>query len=101
ARAGEAVRRLNDSAALLKASLSQDVEMRGLDVGSPAIVLTGSGETLLDITDEDAAAYNEDWTHLRGRGGPVTRARLARWWEALGRDLVLMTVRNQPPTNAA
>jgi hypothetical protein len=97
-RAGEAVRRLNDAATALKASLTQDVEMRGLDVGSPAIVLTGTGETLLDITDEDAAAYNEDWTRQRGRGGPVTRARLAVWWGAVARDLVRLLIRGEPPS---
>jgi hypothetical protein len=96
-RAAEAVRRLNDAAATLKASLAQDVEMRGLDLGSPAIVLTGSGETLLDITEEDAAGYNEDWTRLRGRGGPVTRARLAVWWGAVARDLVRLLVRREAP----
>ena len=53
------------------------------------------------MTEEDAAAYNEDWSGLRGRGGPVTRARLARWWEALGRDLVLLTVRGEKPQFAA
>jgi hypothetical protein len=53
------------------------------------------------VTEEDAAAYNEDWTGLRGRGGPVTRARLARWWEAVGRDLVLITVRGERPQFAA
>ncbi|HVR71750.1 MAG TPA: IPT/TIG domain-containing protein, partial [Vicinamibacteria bacterium] len=100
-RAAEAVRRLNDAAATLKASLAQDVEMRGLDLGSPAIVLTGSGETLLDITEEDAAAYNEDWTRLRGRGGPVTRARLAVWWGAVARDLVRLLVRWEAPQHAS
>jgi hypothetical protein len=100
ARAAEAVRRLNDAASPLKASLSQDVEMRGLDLGSPALVLTGSGETLLDITDEDAAAYNEDWTRLRGRGGPVTRGRLAVWWGAVARDLVRLLVRREAPLYA-
>ncbi|HEY7512004.1 MAG TPA: IPT/TIG domain-containing protein [Vicinamibacteria bacterium] len=100
-RAAEAVRRLNDAAAALKASLAQDVEMRGLDVGSPALVLTGTGETLLDITDEDAAAYREDWTNLRGRGGAVTRARLAVWWGAVARDLVRLLVRWEAPQHAA
>ena len=96
ARAAEAVRRLNDASAALRASLAQDVEMRGLDLGSPALVLTGSGETLIDITDEDAAAYNEDWTRLR-RGAPVTRGRLAVWWGAVARDLVKLLVRYEPP----
>lgn len=100
ARAAEAVRRLNDAAHPLKASLAQDVEMRGLDLGSPALVLTGSGETLLDITDEDAAGYNEDWTRLRGRGGPVTRGRLAVWWGAVARDLVRLLVRWEAPQHA-
>jgi hypothetical protein len=31
----------------------------------------------------------------------VTRARLARWWEALGRDIVLLTVRGEKPRFAA
>jgi hypothetical protein len=100
-RAAEAVRRLNDAAGPLKASLAQDVEMRGLDVGSPALVLTGSGETLLDIAEEDATAYNEDWMGLRARGGAVTRGRLAVWWGALARDLVRVLVRWEPPQHAA
>jgi hypothetical protein len=99
-RASEAVRRLNDAAVALKASVNQDVEMRGIDVGSPALVLTGTGETLLDITDEDAAAYSEDWTGMRGRAGAVTRARLAVWWGAVARDLVRMLVRGEPPQYA-
>jgi hypothetical protein len=53
------------------------------------------------VTSEDAAAYEEDWTGLRGRGGPVTPARLARWWEAVGRDIVLLTVRGERPRFAA
>ena len=36
-----------------------------------------------------------------GRGVPVTRARLARWWEALARDVVLVTVRGERPRFAA
>jgi hypothetical protein len=99
-RAAEAVRRLNDAAAALKASLAQDVEMRGLDLGSPAIVLTGSGETLLDVTEEDAAAYNEQWARTGARGGPVTRARLAVWWGAVARDLVRLLVRWEAPQHA-
>lgn len=31
----------------------------------------------------------------------MTRARLARWWEALGRDIVLLTVRGERPQFAA
>jgi FHA domain-containing protein/IPT/TIG domain-containing protein len=100
-RAAEAVRRLNEAAGPLKASLAEDVEMRGLDVGSPALVLTGSGETLLDIAEEDAAAYNEEWAGARGRGGAVTRGRLAAWWGALARDLVRLLVRWDAPQHAA
>ena len=46
------------------------------------------------------AAFNEDWTGQKGRGGPVTRARLAQWWVAVAKDLVLMLVRGQKPVNA-
>src|SRR5262249_13728425 len=38
---------------------------------------------------------------LKGRGGPVTRGRLARWWEAVAKDLVLLVVRGEKPEFAA
>jgi hypothetical protein len=100
ARAAEAVRRLNLAAIPLRASRGEDLEVRGVD-SDPVVVLMGKSEPLLSVTEEDAAAYNEDWTRLRGRGGPVTRARLALWWGALARDLVLMLVRGETPRHAA
>jgi len=100
ARAVEAAGRLNDAAQALRTTVGLNLEARGLDA-SPVLGLAGNLEALLEVTEEDAAAYNEDWTGLRGRGGPVTRARLARWWEALGRDLVLLTVRGEKPQFAA
>jgi hypothetical protein len=99
-RAAAAAERLNAAAQPLRTTVGLTLEARGLE-SSPVIGLVGHADPLLEVSEEDAAAYNEDWTGLRGRGGPVTRARLARWWEALGRDLVLMTVRSQPPSNAA
>jgi hypothetical protein len=76
------------------------IEARDLET-SPVLGLSGSSEALLEITPEDAAAYNEDWTRLRGRGRPVTPARLARWWEVVARDLVLLLLRGEPPQFAA
>jgi hypothetical protein len=99
-RAVAAAERLNAAAQPLRTTVGLTLEARGLE-SNPVIGLVGHPEALLEVSEEDAAAYDEDWTGLRGRGGPVTRARLARWWEALGRDLVLMTIRSQPPTNAA
>jgi len=99
-RASAAAERLNAAAQPLRTTAGLTLEARGLE-SSPVIGLVGNADPLLEVSEEDAAAYNEDWTGLRGRGGPVTRARLARWWEALGRDLVLMTIRSQPPSNAA
>lgn len=99
-RAVEAQRRLNDGAGSLKATRGLNLEVRNLET-APALAVVGRPELLLEVTEQDAAAYNEDWTRLRGRGGPVTRARLARWWEALGRDLVLMLVRGETPQYAA
>jgi hypothetical protein len=99
-RAVEAERRLNDATAAIKASRDVTFEVRPQDTG-PALALTGRPELLLEVTEEDAAAYNEDWTGLRGRGGPVSPARLARWWEAVARDLVLMLVRGEKPQHAA
>jgi hypothetical protein len=99
-RALEAQRRLNQAAAALKATRGLNLEARSVE-SSPVIGLAGRPEVVLEIAEEDAAAYGEDWTGLRGRGGPVTRGRLARWWEAVGRDLVLMLVRGEPPQFAA
>jgi hypothetical protein len=67
----------------------------------PVLGLPGQFQALLEVTEADAAAYNEDWTRLRGRARAVTPARLARWWEAVARDLVLMLVRAEPPRFAA
>jgi hypothetical protein len=99
-RALQAQQRLNEAATALKASLTADVEVRDLG-GNPALGIVGTAEPLLEVTAEDAAAYNEDWTSLKGKGGPVTRARLALWWGAVTRDLVLLTVRGERPQYAA
>jgi hypothetical protein len=95
----EAQQRLNQAGTLLKASRDAEIELRNPDT-EPFLALVGKPEPLLEVTEEDAAAYNEDWTGLKGRGGPVTRTRLARWWEAVAKDLVLMLVRGQKPANA-
>jgi hypothetical protein len=97
ARAVEAAGRLNGAAQTLGGRpWASQPEARGMDA-APVVGLAGRPDELLEVAEEDAAAYNEDWTGLRGRGGPVTRVRLARWWEALGRDLVLLTVRGEKP----
>lgn len=99
-RALEAERRLNEAAAALRASIDTDVRARGLDA-SPSLVLIGKDTPLFDVTPDDAAAYDEDWTGLKGRGGPVTPVRLAVWWEAVARDLVALLVRGDKPHVAA
>jgi hypothetical protein len=99
-RAAVTADRLNAAAAPLRNTVGLTFEARGLE-SNPVLGLVGRPEPLIEVTEEDAAAYNEDWTGLRGRGGPVTRARLARWWEALARDLVLLTVRAQAPQHTA
>ncbi|HEY6547263.1 MAG TPA: IPT/TIG domain-containing protein, partial [Vicinamibacteria bacterium] len=98
-RAYDVQQRLNQAGTLLKASRDVDIELRNADT-APALALVGKTETLMEVTEEDAAAYNEDWTGLKGRGGAVTRTRLARWWEAVAKDLVLMLVRGAKPANA-
>jgi IPT/TIG domain len=99
-RALEAARRLNEAAILLKASRDASFEIRNIAT-KPILALSGRPETILEVTDDDAAAYNEDWTHLGGRGGPVTAARLAVWWRAVAQDLVLLLVRGEKPQYAA
>jgi hypothetical protein len=71
------------------------------DLTTRPVIGLSAGEVLLEPSEADAAAYNEDWTRLRGRGGPVTPARLARWWEAHYRDLVLLLLRGERPRFAA
>jgi hypothetical protein len=96
----EAERRLNEAGAALKGTVDGDVRARGLD-GSPSLVVAGRDTPLLEVTLDDAAAYEEDWTGLKGRGGPISPARVAVWWEAVARDLVLLFVRGEKPHFAA
>jgi IPT/TIG domain/FHA domain len=95
-RALEAARRLNEAAIPLKASRDVSFELRNMAT-KPILALSGRPETILEVTDEDAAAYNQDWTRLGSRGGPVTAARLAVWWRAVAQDLVLLLVRSEKP----
>jgi hypothetical protein len=99
-RAVEAAQRLNEAAVTLKASREADLELRD-PTGAPVIGLVGKPGALLEVSEADAAAFAEDWTRLGGKGGPVTRERLGRWWLALGRDLVLLLVRGEKPQYAA
>jgi hypothetical protein len=93
-RAVEATRRLNESAAVLRSSLDADFRARG-----HAVELVPKETPVLEVSPEDAAAYAENWTG--GRGGAATPERLAQWWAAIARDLVLMLVRNEKPAHAA
>jgi hypothetical protein len=99
-RAAEAQRRFADAAVALRASLTADLEVRGLE-GLPSIGLVGKQEPLLVVTGEDANAYEEEWARGRGAGEAVTPARLAMWWGAVARDLVLLLVRGDRPRHAA
>jgi hypothetical protein len=98
-RALEAQQKLNQAGAVMRASLEAAIAVRNLDT-APALGLVGRPELLLEATGEDAEAYNEDWTHQR-KGAPVTRARLATWWEAVAKDLVLLLVRGEKPEHTA
>jgi hypothetical protein len=99
-RALTAQQHLNEATATLAAAPGLLPEVRDLAT-RPVVAVTGHPEAVLEVTEADAAAYNEDWTGLGGRGGPVTTARLARWWEAVYRDLVLMLLRGERPRFAA
>lgn len=88
-RAHAAAQQLNQAAVALKASLSAELEVR---FGKPpALGLRGRPEALLSASEEDAAAYSQ-----AGRR-PVSAARLAAWWTAVARDLVLLLVRSERP----
>jgi hypothetical protein len=95
-RAAEAAKRLDGAAAALRTRPGENFELRNVDT-FPVIALPGSSEAVLEVTPEDVTAYAEDWTGLKGKGGPVTAARLGRWWEAVAKDLVLVLARGQAP----
>jgi len=99
-RAFETQRRLNEAAGALKASRDADIEVRLTD-GGYGLFLSGKNQPLVEARPEDAAAYNEDWTKLKGKGGPATPGRLASWWSAVLRDLVLLLARGEKPHYAA
>lgn len=101
ARALEAQKRLNAAAGPLKAALEADLETRDFASGHPSIALKGQAAALLEVTPEDAAGYDQDWTGLGARLKPATPGRLAVWWTAVARDLVLVLLRNAPPQHAA
>src|SRR5207249_2571364 len=71
-RAVEAQRRLNEAVLVLSTG-GLNFEVRTPDT-TPALALAGRPELLLEVTEDDAPAYNEDWTGLRGRGVAVAPA---------------------------
>ena len=79
---------------------TRTAEIRARYEPAPAVYLVTRDGVLLDATAADAEAYNEDWTRSRARGAPVTPARLATWWEAVARDLVLLLLRGEKPEHA-
>jgi hypothetical protein len=99
-RAVDASQRLNAAVAILRTTTAVDIETADLE-SAPKLRLTGKDQPLIEITAEDITAYAEDWTNLKGKGGLVTASRLAAWWQAVLRDLVLMLVRGEPPRFAA
>jgi pSer/pThr/pTyr-binding forkhead associated (FHA) protein len=91
-RAHEAAQHLNEAAGPLRASLDAEFEARGASVR-----LKPRDTVVLEATAEDATAYQESGT----RESVVTPERLASWWTALARDLVLVLLRSQRPSHAA
>jgi len=97
-RAYEAQQRFNDAAQVLRST--RTAEIRARYEPTPVVYLVTRDTVLLDVAGADAEAYNEDWTRSRTKGGPVTVARLATWWEAVARDLVLLLLRGEKPEYA-
>jgi hypothetical protein len=95
-RARAAQQQLAEAVVKLRASLDEEMELRGMETGAPVIAMRGRSQVLLEVTDNDVAAYNEGWVK-NPTGGPVTRPRLGVWWHAMLRDLVLVFVRSKRP----
>jgi hypothetical protein len=98
-RALVAQRRLNEAAHMLRSNLGEDLEARALET-APAVGMIGQSEPVLEVTEEDAAAYDEDSRRLGARVA-VTRPRLAVWWAAVARDLTMLLARSERPRQAA
>jgi hypothetical protein len=97
-RAYEAQKRFNEAAQVLRST--RTAEIRASHAPAPAVYLFPRQTVLLDATAADAEGYNEDWTR-KGASPPVTPDRLVVWWEAVARDLVLLLLRGEKPTNGA
>jgi hypothetical protein len=94
-RALEAQKRFAAAGEVLTATPGLEVQARNLKQ-SPQVGLAGRAEVLLEPADEDVAYYAQE-----SRGGAVTKARLAAWWAAVAQDLVLATIRQDVPRQAA
>lgn len=92
-RAEEAMRRLEGAAARLTGGAAPEFQVRPGPT-STTIVLAGSDDPVLEVTDADAAAYGDP--AARARGPIVTRGRLAVWWAAVLGDLALV-LRGEAP----
>ena len=97
-RAFDAQKKFNDAAQVLRST--RTAEIRARYAPAPAVYLFPRDTVLLEVTAADAEGYNEDWAPGRAKVGPVTPARLATWWEAVSRDLVLLLLRGEKPTHA-
>jgi hypothetical protein len=93
-RAAEAVRRLNAAIPILREQRDVVLELRRGPT-TASIGVAGSREFLLEVTNEDAQAYAG--AAPKGRTAPLTRARLANWWLAELRDVVLLLGRGERP----
>lgn len=98
-RARAAQERLNEAGQVIASSREADIRARFQP--APALYLYGRDTVLFDVIGADAAGYDEDWTKSRPKGPAVTPERLAAWWEAEARDLVLLLVRGERPQYAA
>jgi hypothetical protein len=99
-RALEAQRRLNESAGLLATPGAPQLELRDAG-GRLSIGIQGRDTALIEVSDEDAAAYNEGGEGSRNAARRVTKGRLAVWWLALTRDLAALLASGERPRQVA
>lgn len=97
-RAYDAQKKLNEAAQVLRST--RTAEIRARYAPAAAIYLIPRDTVLMDVTAADAEGYNESWAPARAKGEAVTPGRLATWWEAVARDLVLLLLRGEKPTHA-
>ena len=80
--------------ALVTTASSRPVQLELKD--SPALSVAAAGNTIVAVTEADAAGYEKSWDPAL-RGGSASSRRVAAYWTALLQDYLLLFVQRDRP----